>query len=93
LTASTEEILETLRTYGIDPREELVDIPDFPEVGEISEHEIVYPTSLDDVQSEQGLDAEFPGSDDPRIREWLGELEAIARRRNVGKSFAAFNRL
>ena len=79
MTASTEEILEVLNSYGIYPGEEPADIPDFPEIGEISEHEIVYPTSLDDVLGELGPDDELSGTDDPRMREWLGELEAIIR--------------
>lgn len=78
---ATDQILNVLRQYGISPFDDDFAEVDLPGIGEIDEEEGVYSTSLDEVLG-RGDDGEmaypdWPFADDPRMREWLGELEEI----------------
>lgn len=77
----TSNVLDVLEAHDIRPVEDNPDDTDFPGVGELEDGETVYSTSIaevgreDEPASETGvLDAE-----DPRLREWLDEIERIKR--------------
>lgn len=77
----TDQVLDVLRQYGITPLDDDFAEIDLPGIGEIEDGEGVYSTSLDEVLG-RGDDGEiaypdWPFADDPRMREWLGELEEI----------------
>ena len=78
MVAEAKKILDVLRDNGINPEIEGADVesPELPDVGEVVEGERIYTASLDEVLA---VDLEDEGLDetDPRLREWLSELEEI----------------
>ncbi len=81
----TSEILDVLRSRGIDPEEPDGDL-EFPEIGQIGEDESVYATSLDDVlgSGREGDGAQvaemlMPDTvEDGRLSDVWREIEVIA---------------
>jgi len=87
MAISTTDIIEIMGAYGVVPEERLEtpDLPaapeaDFPDTGDISESETVYATSLSEVLREDDEEhAEVFGADDPRIQEWMNEIDETIR--------------
>lgn len=80
---TTHQILDVLSQYDINPLDDDYAEIDLPGIGEIEDGEGVYSTSLDEVLG-RGDDGEKdyldkPFADDPRMWDWLGELEGIIR--------------
>ena len=46
---STTEIIETLKSKGINPTEDEFPLDDLPEIGVVSEQENIYTTSVDEI--------------------------------------------
>ena len=46
---STTEIIETLKSKGINPTEDEFPLDDLPEIGVVSEQEDIYTTSVDEI--------------------------------------------
>lgn len=83
---ATDQILDVLRQYGINPLDDDYAEIDQPAIGEIEEGEGVYSTSLNEVLTRRDEGEmpypDWPFTDNPRMREWLDELErVIAARR------------
>lgn len=76
MAINTSDALDILAQYDIHPEQNVRDLPtpDFPDVGAITDDESIYTTGeMGDIPEENLIDPE-----DPRIREWLHELESIA---------------
>ncbi len=79
MTLSIDDILEVLQKYAILPEEEF-DRGELPGIGQISENETVYTTSLEKVFAEEDLpsvDAADDRAIDDRVREWRRQLTRI----------------
>lgn len=77
----TEQILDVLRHYGITPLDDDYAEIDLPGIGRIEEGEGVYSTSLAEVfgrgDDERLETPQAPWIDDPRMLDWLGDLERV----------------
>ena len=73
---STTEIIETLKSKGINPTEDEFPLDDLPEIGVVSEQEDIYTTSVDEI-FEEHEQTEWPSLDNPRIRDWSENLDEI----------------
>mgnify|MGYP003672733303 CR=1 FL=1 len=89
MAISTRQILDVLRANGISPEDSLESIdlpgndqPQLPGIGEVEEGETIYTTSINEVMGNTDDELEILDIDDPRVREWLGELERIIGNRN-----------
>lgn len=90
MAATTQQIIDVLRANGIDPEESLEtvdlpggDLPELPGVGEVEQGETVYSTSINRVLGSTDDELEILDIDDPRMREWIRELEEIIGNRNI----------
>jgi predicted RNA binding protein YcfA (HicA-like mRNA interferase family) len=69
--ANTDELLEILRSYNIQPYEE--ELPESPEVGMLNENESIYQLRMG---PRENLEV-WPGEEESRLREWRNELRSI----------------
>lgn len=78
---ATDQILDVLRQYGINPLDDDYAEAELPGIGEIGEGEGVYATSISEVFGRgdgEGTDTlDGFDLDDPRMREWQGSLREI----------------
>jgi hypothetical protein len=78
-----DEILDILRTRGIEPHEEL-DGTDLPGIGEVGEGETIYSTSIAEVFGDSDS---VPALDDDRLSEWWREIERIIQSEGLPGQF------
>jgi len=83
MSRSISKVLEILESKGIFPEESLQgnspkkQVPDFPEIGQISENETVYSTTLDDILKD-GPEGNVPTiADSPRLQEFRNKIQDI----------------
>ena len=78
MTISTQDILNVLAYYDIQPTEDSPEDEDFPELGEIVEGEFVYLTSIDELFHQDDDKKESENfQDNPSLREWREKVDEI----------------
>ena len=84
---SISSVLEVLAAHDVRPFEIDSEHVELPGIGQIEDGETVYSTSISEVFGLDGEEmAERPGIadiDDPRLREWWGEIEQIIGNRDL----------
>lgn len=79
MSLSTNNILDVLSDYGIDPYQDRKSF-DLPSVGSLEEGETVYAASLSDISELNDTPFDLPlASDDVRVRQWWSLIEEIIK--------------